>query len=353
MIYKAFFDLDNLKEEYSKLQKEVDDPNFWKDLDKAKTTNKYLSEIANKISLITSLNKDMADVNAYFELIKEEKDKSLFDEIDLLLEKIDTQISSFERRLLYSGKYDDLPAILEFHPGAGGTEAHDWASMLYRMYSRYASDNGYKLKVIDMLVGEEAGISSATIIISGKYAYGNLKSEKGVHRLIRNSPFDADGARHTSFASVNVIPEIDNTINIDINPADLKVDTFHSSGAGGQNVNKTESAVRITHIPSGIVVSCQIERDQLANKETCMAMLKSKLFQIELKKQEDELNKIVGEKKDISFSSQIRTYVFSPYTLVKDHRTDYSENDVKKVMDGSIQGFIDSYLHYLYKNKGD
>ena len=353
MIYKAFFDLDNLKEEYSKLQKEVDDPNFWKDLDKAKTTNKYLSEISNKISLITSLNKDMADVNAYFELIKEEKDESLFDEIDLLLEKIDTQISSFERRLLYSGKYDDLPAILEFHPGAGGTEAHDWASMLYRMYSRYASDNGYKLKVIDMLVGEEAGISSATIIISGKYAYGNLKSEKGVHRLIRNSPFDADGARHTSFASVNVIPEIDNTINIDINPADLKVDTFHSSGAGGQNVNKTESAVRITHIPSGIVVSRQIERDQLANKETCMAMLKSKLFQIELKKQEDELNKIVGEKKDISFSSQIRTYVFSPYTLVKDHRTDYSENDVKKVMDGSIQGFIDSYLHYLYKNKGE
>lgn len=353
MIYKAFFDLDNLKEEYSKLQKEVDDPNFWKDLDKAKTINKYLSEISNKISLITSLNKDMVDVNAYFELIKEEKDESLFDEIDLLLEKIDTQISSFERRLLYSGKYDDLPAILEFHPGAGGTEAHDWASMLYRMYSRYASDNGYKLKVIDMLVGEEAGISSATIIISGKYAYGNLKSEKGVHRLIRNSPFDADGARHTSFASVNVIPEIDNTINIDINPADLKVDTFHSSGAGGQNVNKTESAVRITHIPSGIVVSCQIERDQLANKETCMAMLKSKLFQIELKKQEDELNKIVGEKKDISFSSQIRTYVFSPYTLVKDHRTDYSENDVKKVMDGSIQGFIDSYLHYLYKNKGE
>ena len=179
MIYKAFFDLDNLKEEYSKLQKEVDDPNFWKDLDKAKTTNKYLSEIANKISLITSLNKDMADVNAYFELIKEEKDESLFDEIDLLLEKIDTQISSFERRLLYSGKYDDLPAILEFHPGAGGTEAHDWASMLYRMYSRYASDNGYKLKVIDMLVGEEAGISSATVIISAKYAYGNLKSEKG------------------------------------------------------------------------------------------------------------------------------------------------------------------------------
>ena len=353
MIYKAFFDLDNLKEEYSKLQKEVDDPNFWKDLDKAKTTNKYLSEISNKISLITSLNKDMADVNAYFELIKEEKDESLLDEIDSLLSKIDTQISSFERRLLYSGKYDDLPAILEFHPGAGGTEAHDWASMLYRMYSRYASDNGYKLKVIDMLVGEEAGISSATIIISGKYAYGNLKSEKGVHRLIRNSPFDADGARHTSFASVNVIPEIDNTINIDINPADLKIDTFHSSGAGGQNVNKTESAVRITHIPSGIVVSCQIERDQLANKETCMAMIKSKLFQIELKKQEDELNKIVGEKKDISFSSQIRTYVFSPYTLVKDHRTDYSENDVKKVMDGSIQGFIDSYLHYLYKNKGE
>ena len=351
MIYKACFDINSLKEEYNKLQLLVDNPDFWKDLDNAKRINKNISEISNKISLISSLNKNMDDAKVYFEILKEEKNDSAFNELDSLLNDIDLQLSSFERKLLYSGKYDDLPAILEFHPGAGGTEAHDWASMLYRMYSRYASDNGYKLKVIDMLTGDEAGISSATIVISGQYAYGNLKSEKGVHRLIRNSPFDADGARHTSFASVNVIPKVDNSINIEINPSDLRIDTFHSSGAGGQNVNKTESAVRITHIPSGIVVSCQVERDQLANKETCMEMLKSKLFQIELKKHEEELNKIVGEKKEISFSSQIRTYVFSPYTMVKDHRTDYSESDVKKVMDGSIQGFIDSYLHYTYKEK--
>ena len=350
MIYKAYFDVNKLKEEYKSLQKEVDDPNFWKDLNNAKRVNKQLSEIDSKMSVFSSVTRKISDAKDFLEILKEDIEETIFDETESLLNAASIDLASFERKLLYSGKYDDLPAILEFHPGAGGTEAHDWAEMLLRMYTRYAQDNNYSCKVIDLITGEEAGISSATIIISGKYAYGNLKSEKGVHRLIRNSPFDADGARHTSFASVNVIPEIDNTINIEINPSDLRIDTFHSSGAGGQNVNKTESAVRITHLPTNIVVSCQVERDQLANKETCLAMLKSKLFQLEQKKREEELSKITGEKKDISFSSQIRTYVFSPYTMVKDHRNDYSETDVKKVMDGSIQGFIDAYLHYSYKN---
>lgn len=324
-------------------------PDFWQNPANAKQINKQISELNSKISIFNGINRKFSDIDDFLELLKEDTEETLIKEVSTILGDINKELDSFERKLLYSNKYDDLPAILEFHPGAGGTEAHDWAEMLLRMYTRYAQDNNYSCKIIDLISGEEAGISSATIIISGKYAYGNLKSENGVHRLIRNSPFDADGARHTSFASVNVIPEVDSTIDIEINPSDLRIDTFHASGPGGQNVNKTESAVRITHLPTNIVVSCQVERDQLSNKETCLAMLKSKLFQIEQKKREEELNKLNGVKKEISFSSQIRTYVFSPYTMVKDHRNDYSETDVKKVMDGSIQGFIDAYLHYIYK----
>ena len=324
-------------------------PDFWQNPANAKQINKQISELNSKISIFNGINRKFSDIDDFLELLKEDTEETLIEEVSTILGDINKELDSFERKLLYSNKYDDLPAILEFHPGAGGTEAHDWAEMLLRMYTRYAQDNNYSCKIIDLISGEEAGISSATIIISGKYAYGNLKSENGVHRLIRNSPFDADGARHTSFASVNVIPEVDSTIDIEINPSDLRIDTFHASGPGGQNVNKTESAVRITHLPTNIVVSCQVERDQLSNKETCLAMLKSKLFQIEQKKREEELNKLNGVKKEISFSSQIRTYVFSPYTMVKDHRNDYSETDVKKVMDGSIQGFIDAYLHYIYK----
>lgn len=222
------------------------------------------------------------------------------------------------------------------------------------MYLRYAEDKGYKVKILDILEGEEAGISSCTIMVLGKNAYGNLRSEHGVHRLVRISPFDASGSRHTSFASVNVMPEFNNNIEININPSDLRIDTYHSSGAGGQNVNKTESAVRITHLPTGIVVSCQVERDQLANKETCMDMLKSKLFQLEERKRQEKLDSISGVKKDISFSSQIRSYVFCPYTLVKDHRDDYEEVNVQAVMDGKIQGFIDHFLRYDFiKSSGN
>ena len=276
-------------------------------------------------------------------------DQDIFADADQQLLALSKDFDAFQKNLFYSGKYDSEDAILEFHPGAGGTEAHDWAGMLLRMYERYCEAYGFHYRVMDLIEGEEAGISSATLLVTGKNAYGNLRGENGVHRLVRISPFDAGGSRHTSFASVSVVPEIKEGIDIKINPTDLRIDTYHSSGAGGQNVNKTESAVRITHLPTGIVVSCQIERDQLANKEFCMAMLKSKLFQLEEKKRQDEMDKLGGVKKDISFSSQIRSYVFCPYTLVKDHRDDYSEVNVQSVMDGNIQGFIDNYLKWDFK----
>lgn len=250
-----------------------------------------------------------------------------------------------------SGPYDKSAAILDFHPGAGGTEAHDWASMLYRMYLRFADKHGFKVQVVDYQEGEEAGISSATIIIRGKNAYGLLKAERGVHRLVRISPFDASGSRHTSFASVNVMPEFNNQINIEIADKDLHVDTYRSQGAGGQNVNKTESAVRITHIPTGIVVTCQVERSQIQNREIAMQLLRSRLF---AKMEQERLAKLAainGEKKDIEWGSQIRSYVFCPYTLVKDHRTSYEEKDVAKVMDGNIDGFIDAYLRKSFKDE--
>ena len=276
-------------------------------------------------------------------------DQDIFVDADQQLIALSKDFDAFQKNLFYSGKYDSEDAILEFHPGAGGTEAHDWAGMLLRMYERYCEAYSFHYRVMDFIEGEEAGISSATLLVTGKNAYGNLRGENGVHRLVRISPFDAGGSRHTSFASVSVVPEIKEGIDIKINPTDLRIDTYHSSGAGGQNVNKTESAVRITHLPTGIVVSCQIERDQLANKEFCMAMLKSKLFQLEEKKRQAEMDKLGGVKKDISFSSQIRSYVFCPYTLVKDHRDDYSEVNVQSVMDGNIQGFIDNYLKWDFK----
>ena len=285
------------------------------------------------------------------EYLKEEDEEGIHSECETLLGRLSKEMNIFQKNLFFSGPYDNQNAILEFHPGAGGTEAHDWASMLLRMYTRYAELAGFSYKILDILEGEEAGISSATLLVSGKMAYGNLRSENGVHRLVRFSPFDASGGRHTSFASVSVIPELDQSIAIDINPADLQIDTYHSSGAGGQNVNKTESAVRITHKPTGIVVSCQVERSQMQNKELAMNMLRSKLFQLEEKKRQEEKEKIGGVKKDISFSSQIRSYVFCPYTLVKDLRTDYSETNVQSVMDGNIQNFIDSYLRYDFMEK--
>ena len=349
LICKAVFDIPALIERAKELSAKTETPDFWKNPAAAKEINKEISDVNDKINTIEDFTKRLSSISESLEFLKMEMDKDIFDDADKELSKLDKDFDVFQKKIFYSGKYDANNAILEFHPGAGGTEAHDWASMLFRMYQRYCEIAGFKYRIVDVLEGEEAGISSATMVVEGKNAFGNLRSENGVHRLVRISPFDSGGSRHTSFASVNVLPEMDQNVDIQIDPKDLRIDTYHSSGAGGQNVNKTESAVRITHLPTGIVVSCQIERDQLANKEFCMEMLKSKLFQLEEKKRQEEKDKIGGVKKDISFSSQIRSYVFCPYTLVKDHRSEYSEVNVQSVMDGNIQGFIDHYLKWDFR----
>lgn len=351
MIYKAVFDLPELQKRADELSKETLNPDFWKNTALATKINKEISSINDKITAINDFKKRLSSILESLEFLKIEHDDDIFLDADSQLISLNKDFDKFQKSIFYSGKYDANNAIIEFHPGAGGTEAHDWASMLLRMYERYCEIAGFKYRIIDLLEGEEAGISSATMLVEGKNAFGNLRSEHGVHRLVRISPFDAGGSRHTSFASVNVMPEMNDTVDIQIDPKDLRIDTYHSSGAGGQNVNKTESAVRITHLPTGIVVSCQIERDQLANKEFCMDMLKSKLFQLEEKKRQEEMDKIGGVKKDISFSSQIRSYVFCPYTLVKDHRNDYSEVNVQSVMDGNIQNFIDQYLKWDFNRQ--
>ena len=277
-------------------------------------------------------------------LLSEEKDAELEKELEDGIKTLNSDIEKLEISTLLSGPYDINNAILTLHPGAGGTESQDWVEMLYRMYTRWANDNEYKVEELDYLAGEEAGIKSVTFLVSGDYAYGHLKGEQGVHRLVRISPFDAGGRRHTSFASVEVLPEITDDVDIDINPEDLKIDTYRASGAGGQHVNKTDSAVRITHIPTGIVVACQTERSQIQNRETAMRMLKSKLLHLKEQEHKETIDELKGVQMDIAWGSQIRSYVFCPYTLVKDHRTGYEVGNVQAVMDGDLNGFIDSYL---------
>lgn len=321
------------------------EPGFWDDVENSQMTFQQIKELKEAINAYNALISSFEDANTLIELAVEENDESIVNDIDKEIKLLSKNIEGLRLSSLLTEPYDKNNAILTLHPGAGGTESQDWAQMLLRMYTRWAEKKGYKVKILDFLEGDEAGIKSVTILISGLNAYGFLRAEKGVHRLVRISPFDASGRRHTSFASVEVMPEIDDDIEIDIRSEDLRVDTYRSSGAGGQHVNKTESAIRITHIPTGIVVQCQSERSQIQNRETAMKMLKSKIFEVKEKERMQKLSNIKGEQKDIGWGSQIRSYVFHPYNLVKDHRTNFEVGNINAVMDGEIDSFINAYLN--------
>ena len=338
------FDISKLEQELSELEKLTVEPNFWDDTKNANEVLDKIKNIKNKCLNYRELEADLSSIKEIIDLLKIEDDESLAKEMIKDIKKSEAELQKFEILTLLSGKYDKNNAILTIHPGAGGTEAQDWAEMLYRMYSRWANKSNYKVEELDYLEGDEAGLKSVTFEVSGENAYGYLKGEMGVHRLVRISPFDSGGRRHTSFASLEVLPEITDDIDLYINPDDIKMDVFRASGAGGQHINKTSSAVRLTHIPTGIIVSCQTQRSQLQNREFAMKMLKSKLLDLKEKEHKETIDELKGVQREIAWGSQIRSYVFCPYTLVKDHRTNYEVGNVQGVMDGDLDGFIQSYL---------
>lgn len=344
------FDITKLKIELANLEEETLKEGFWNDSKKSGIVLQKSKTIKNKIDKYTKISNEINNLIEMSELLSEEAEEGEDDDNSLIKDIIENtkyaqkEIDDLEVETLLSGKYDINNAIVTIHPGAGGTESQDWAEMLYRMYSRWANSEGYSIQELDYLEGDEAGLKSVTFLISGDYAYGYMKSEKGVHRLVRISPFDSGGRRHTSFASVEVLPEITEDIEIEINPDDLRIDTYRASGAGGQHINKTSSAIRITHLPTNIVVACQTERSQIQNRETAMKMLKSKLLDLKEREHKEKIEDLKGEQKDIAWGSQIRSYVFCPYTLVKDHRTNFETGNVTGVMDGDLNGFMKEYL---------
>ncbi|MDL2300710.1 peptide chain release factor 2 [Clostridiaceae bacterium OttesenSCG-928-D20] len=336
--------LSDARSEIAELESLSQDEGFWNDTENSQKILKRKKQLENKIAKYERLKGLFDDVSLLCEMALEEGDESLLPEVKSEFSRLEEELEAARLETLLSGEYDSLGAIISFHAGAGGTEAQDWASMLYRMYTRWAERHGFKCKVLDYLDGEEAGLKSATISIEGENAYGYLKSENGIHRLVRISPFDSSGRRHTSFAAIEIMPQITDEGEIEIRPEDLKVDTYRSSGAGGQHVNKTESAIRIHHLPSGIVVSCQTERSQHQNRDYAMQMLRSRLAEIKERQHLEKVSDIKGVQMKIEWGSQIRSYVFMPYTLVKDHRTGFENGNISAVMDGDLDGFINAYL---------
>ena len=338
------FDVAGLKGEIEELEQKAAEPGFWDDLENSQKVLQKTKGLKTRVERYERIVSDLDDLKTLNELGMEEDDADIVPEIRDGLATLRHRYDTLRLEMLLTGPYDRNNAILTLHAGAGGTEAQDWVQMLLRMYTRWAEAHDYTVKILDYLDGDEAGIKSVTINVIGENAYGYLKSESGVHRLVRISPFDASGRRHTSFASLEVMPELDDTIQVDINPEDLRVDTYRASGAGGQHINKTDSAIRITHIPTGVVVSCQTERSQFQNKDTAMKMLRSKLMKLKEREHKEKIEDLKGVQLDIAWGSQIRSYVFMPYTLVKDHRTNHEMGDVNAVMDGELDSFINAFL---------
>lgn len=351
MKWGLHFDVARLNNEIEELEQKCAEPGFWDNIENTQKVLQKVKSLKDKVETYNKLVQEWEDLKTLNELGMEENDESVANEIGTGLKKLKSELQKLKLQTLLTGPYDKNNAILTFHAGAGGTEAQDWVQMLFRMFTRWGEQKGYEVKILDMLDGEEAGIKSVTFQVSGENAYGYLKGEKGVHRLVRISPFDSSGRRHTSFASLEVMPELDDDIVVEINMEDLRIDTYRASGAGGQHINKTDSAIRLTHLPTGVVVSCQTERSQFQNKETAMKMLKSKLMVLKEREQKEKIEDLKGVQLDIAWGSQIRSYVFCPYTMVKDHRTNYEMGDVNSVMDGEIDGFINAYLSSELENK--